>query len=136
MLNGIWAVEEAKNDTINVCPGISFLYSLVNKKVYKLKVKFCASILVGLWSKSPSCSFTEQLLLLHSCEWLLLSIYLINKCDKKIKAHEKSNNDTSHHNQGKFKATRLVKLLPSFFQMVVECCTWQAPSPECITVSL
>ena len=90
-----WAVEEAKNDTINVCPGISFLYSLVNKKVYKLKVKFCASILVGLWSKSPSCSFIEQLLLLHSCEWLLLSIYLINKCDKKIR-HMK-NQIMTHH---------------------------------------
>ena len=48
-------------------------------------MKSCAGILLGLWSKSPSGSFTEHLLFLHSCEWLLLIIYLINKYDQKIR---------------------------------------------------
>ena len=76
-------------------------------------MKSCAGILLGLWSKSPSCSFTEQLLYLLSCEWLLLIIYLINKCKQKTR-HVK-NQIIIHHIFGrKFKATSLVKLLPFF----------------------
>ena len=43
--------------------------------------------------KCPSCSFTEQLFF-HSCKWLLLIIYLINKCDKKLGMWKIN---TSHH---------------------------------------
>ena len=60
-----------------------------------LKVKSCAVVLLELWSKSPSGSFTEQLLFLHSFEWLLLIIYLISAI--KNSAHEKSNNNPLHH---------------------------------------
>ena len=56
-------------------------------------MKPCTGILLGLWSKSPFCSYTEQLLFMHSCEWLLQIIYLINKCDQKIR-HVK--NQISH----------------------------------------
>ena len=56
----------------------------IRKFIDILKVKSCADILLGLWSKSPSGSFTGKLLFLHSYEWLLLFIYLINKCDQKI----------------------------------------------------
>ena len=46
----------------------------IRRGINILKVKSCASILLELWSKSSSCNFTEQLLFLHSCEWLLLII--------------------------------------------------------------
>ena len=39
-------------------------------------------ILIGLWAKGPTCNFTEQLLFLHSWEWLLLIIYLISAIKK------------------------------------------------------
>ena len=32
---------------------------------------FSTGILLGLWSRGPPCNFTEQLLFLHNCEWLL-----------------------------------------------------------------
>ena len=90
-------------------------------------MKSCAGILLGLWSESPSCSFTEQLLFLQSCEWLLLIICLINKC---------GGGNFIFKLRGKCKATRLVKLNVLFFQMLVVCCTWRALSPERITVTL
>ena len=60
---------------------------------------------------------TEQLVFLHSCEWLLLIIYLINACDQKIRLVK--NQIVTHHilySEVKFKETRLVKLLPCFFK--------------------
>ena len=60
---------------------------------------------------------TEQLLFLHSCEWLHLIIYLINACDQKIRLVK--NQIITHHtlySGVKFKETRLVKLLPCFFK--------------------
>ena len=56
----------------------------IRKSLNIFEVKSCAGILLGLWWKSPFGSFTEQLLwiFLHCCEWLLLIIYLINKCDR------------------------------------------------------
>ena len=63
--------------------GVSFQYSLLNKEfIDKLKVKSYADILLGLWSKSTSGSFTGKLLFLHSYEWLLLIIYLISAIKK------------------------------------------------------
>ena len=43
-------------------------------------MKSFTGIFRGLWSKGPSCNFTEQLFFLHSCDWL----YLFNKRDQKI----------------------------------------------------
>ena len=75
----------------------------------------------GAGSRVPGPFFrlclTEQLLFLHSCEWLLLIIYLINACDQKIRLVK--NQIITHHtlySGVKFKETRLVKLLPCFFK--------------------
>ena len=58
--------------------GVSLQYSLLNRKFINiLKLKSCAGIPLGLQSKSWSGSFTEQLVFLHSFEWLLLIIHLI-----------------------------------------------------------
>ena len=63
----------------------------IRKFINILKKKSsCAGILLELRSKSPSCSFTEQLLAsdlaaLQNNNYLLLIIYLINKCDKNIR---------------------------------------------------
>ena len=32
---------------------------------------FSTSVILGLWLRGPPCNITEQLLFLHSCEWLL-----------------------------------------------------------------
>ena len=45
--------------------------------------------------KSIEHSFTEQLLFLYGFERLLLTIYLINKCDKNIR-HVKNQIKTHH----------------------------------------
>ena len=86
---------------------VSFHYSLLNKKIT------CTGILLGLWSKDPSCNVTEQLFCLHSREWLLLIICLFNKCDQKIR-HVKNQIVTHQIPEQKIKATGLVKLLSCF----------------------
>ena len=63
---------------------VFYIVYYIRKSLNIFEVKSCAGILLGLWWKSPFGSFTEQLLwiFLHCCEWLLLIIYLINKCDR------------------------------------------------------
>ena len=41
---------------------------------------FSTGIFLGLWSRGSPCNFTEQLLFLHSCEWL----QSFNKCNQKL----------------------------------------------------
>ena len=36
-----------------------------------LKMKCSTGIFLGLWTKGPTCNFTEQLFFLQNCEWLL-----------------------------------------------------------------
>ena len=60
---------------------LELVFSIVyeRKFINILKIKPCAGILLELRPKISSCRFTEQLLFLHNCEWLLLISYLINK---------------------------------------------------------
>ena len=73
----------------------------------------CAGVLLGLRSKSPRCSFTEQLLL----QLLAASdSYLINY--QKIRHVKNQIIIITFYCGGKFKATRLVNLLPCFFKLL------------------
>ena len=78
------AVRQDISKTIAV-----FLIELIFSTVYYirkltnvLKRKSLTDIFLGLWSKSSICNFTERLLFLHSCEWLLWIINLISAIKK------------------------------------------------------
>ena len=62
------------------------------------------------------------------------SNHLINNYDQKI-GHVK-NQIINHQIRRKIKATSLVKFFVFFLKIVGVCCTWQAPGPKHITVSL
>ena len=85
-----------------------------------------------LWSKGPSCNFTEQLFFLQL--WMATSDHLFNKCDQAIK-QMKNQIITDQIPEKQLKSKKLL-LWFVVCQMVVAYCTQQASSTEHITVSL